>query len=538
MPLVWLTGLPATGKSTVARHLRTELASRSIPSLVLDGDEIRALLISNPSYSDDERDHFYRILKDLAVLIASQGTTAIVAATAPRRHHREAGRAQVDRFVEVFLTAPSDLLETRDPKGLYARAKAGQIDRLPGRGTPYETPEHPELTFDTSTMNAGEIATRIAEFMVRAPSLDARADIKGSSLIRPEAVEQYLRLHGHPRAILQALVPLAASVQEGLKSHGYGRPLRARFVEDDTARDVVLRTMAPDAFGHDRRADRIDGMVQSYDTFGLLPHHIRPLDVGVLTTSGILQSVGEGEPFLLTDYVEGQLYAHDLTTLAGTTKAPALAVDRARALADYLAELHRTSAEPALHRRAIRDLVGHGEGIMGLIDAYESDDRIATPARLQAFEKNCIDWRHHLRAREHRACRTHGDFHPFNILFREGSDFSVLDASRGAAGDAADDVTALSINYLFFALSHTGRFEGSLRELWDVFWKTYLDASQDRGLLSIVAPFFAWRSLVLACPAWYPRLDDDTRNIILRFAERLLAHAVFSPQQISELLAP
>ena len=159
-----------------------------------------------------------------------------------------------------------------------------------------------------------------------------------------------------------------------------------------------------------------------------------------------------------------------------------LAYERAEALALYLADLHREEVEPARSRRALRDLVGHGEGIMGLTDSYAPDDPIATPERLRALEHRIVDWRWRLRELA-RARRTHGDFHPFNLLFREGTDFSVLDASRGGAGDPADDVACLSINYLFFALTTSGTFGGALRQVlrvWSVFLGYYAGVPPQR----------------------------------------------------------
>jgi hypothetical protein len=112
----------------------------------------------------------------------------------------------------------------------------------------------------------------------------------------------------------------------------------------------------------------------------------------------------------------------------------------------------------------------------------------------------------------------------------------VLDASRGSAGEPADDVTCLTINYLFFALTEKGSFEGALREAWEVFFSTYLETSGDGELLDLVAPFYAWRTLVLASPAWYPGVSPETRDRLLRFAEKLLDGHTFTPQHVDELL--
>lgn len=329
-----------------------------------------------------------------------------------------------------------------------------------------------------------------------------------------ERVESYLQSHGHAGARVIGLRPIGAQDQ-GSKVHGYGRPLVAAFLERGRKREIVVRTMGVDPFGHDRRADRFDSLVLAYDDFDHYPRHVRALDFGAIAPDGTLISIGDGEPFLITEYAEGELYARDLETMAAMSVAAPIDIERAEALAEYLAGLHAERVDEDQRRRAIRDLVGHGEGIFGLIDSYRPDDPIATPARLKAIEHRAIDWRWHLRELPDRARRTHGDFHPFNILFRRGTDFSGLDASRGGAGDPADDVACLSINYLFFALARRGRFDGALREAWDVFFRTYFSRSQDLDLPEVIAPFYAWRALVLASPLWYPDAPSAVRHQLL-----------------------
>jgi aminoglycoside phosphotransferase (APT) family kinase protein len=361
-------------------------------------------------------------------------------------------------------------------------------------------------------------------------------EASAGTAIRPEAVERYLRRHGYPDARLLSLDPLGQDTQAGLKAYGYGRPLRATFMSNGAEQRLVIRTMSPDPFGHLRRADRVDTMVLSFDTFGGVPRHIDARDLGAFESGGEMQSVPPGEFFLVTNYVEGELYARDLEALEKLEQPRDVDVARARALARYLVELHGKKIGDALaYTRHLRDTVGAGEGIFGQTDAYPADP-LASPQRLQAIERRAMEWRWKLRQRSARCCRTHGDFHPFNILFRAGDDFSVLDCSRGAAGEAADDVTCLSINYLFFALSSRGRFDGALRRLWSEFWSTYLAASNDTGLLECTGLYFAWRSLVVASPIWYPNLDTTVRDRLLRFGERALELDRFDPERIDELL--
>ncbi|MCC6751112.1 MAG: aminoglycoside phosphotransferase family protein [Deltaproteobacteria bacterium] len=339
---------------------------------------------------------------------------------------------------------------------------------------------------------------------------------------------EYLQARFGPVELLE-LRELGEGSDAGLKEYGYGRPLLVRYRAGTEERQLVLRTMAADPFGHDRRADRVGTLVLAFDSFGGVPGHIRPLDVGLFDRDGRLHSFPEGEPYLVTEYVPGRLYAGTLRAAVEQGEASALEKDRAVALARYLASLHAQDAPRGTYGRALRDLVGSGEGIFGLCDAYAAEDPVATPARLEALEEAAVRWRWRLKSLRRPSRRTHGDFHPFNILFREGTDFSVLDASRGVAGEPADDLTCLSINYLFFALLARGEVSGAGVELFRLFWSSYLELAQDREVLAVVAPYFAWRALVLACPLWYPEVSPASRQRVLRFAERLLAGEPFDP---------
>ena len=131
----------------------------------------------------------------------------------------------------------------------------------------------------------------------------------------------------------------------------------------------------------------------------------------------------------------------------------------------------------------------------------------------------------------HRLRQVHGDFHPWNILFRSETDFSLLDRSRGEFGDPADDVASLTMNYLFFSLQRSGRLEGALESLFLRFWQRYLDLSGDDEMLNVVPPFLAFRGLVMASPLWYPTLPDAVRHSILAFIVAALESDRFDPQK-------
>jgi len=331
----------------------------------------------------------------------------------------------------------------------------------------------------------------------------------------------------YPGATIESVTALRDDESAGgeMKAIGYGKPLRIAVIANGTRHELVLHTSRADDFGHDRRADRVGNLVLAYDTFGKLPHHVAAIDMGLVRGDGALVSLERtGEPYLITSWIDGTLYADELR------HAPQVA--HAETLARVLLEIH---AQPGSHAgaytRAIRDLLGHGEGIFGLVDSYAPGP--LTP-RLRAIEEACLAWRWRLRDRTERLRRTHGDFHPFNIVWA-ADDVHMLDASRGGEGEPADDVACLAINYLFFGVGDAG-WPSALGRLWDRFWQTYL-AGDTVDVLWVAPPFFAWRALVLASPTWYPHTSDADRARILDFAERVLAAERFDPAWGAEAMA-
>lgn len=156
--IVWFTGLPSSGKSTLARRVQRRLARAGRASLVLDGDELREVLGAT-SYGPEDRERFYRSLAELAGLIARQGVVALVAATAPHRRDRDRARRMIERgFVEVWVSTRPEDCEARDPKGLYAQARRDPANQLPGVGVAYEPPLAPEVIADGGCDDAAAAA--------------------------------------------------------------------------------------------------------------------------------------------------------------------------------------------------------------------------------------------------------------------------------------------------------------------------------------------------------------------------------------------
>jgi Ser/Thr protein kinase RdoA (MazF antagonist) len=359
-----------------------------------------------------------------------------------------------------------------------------------------------------------------------------------AAVMSREAVTRYLRRVFDADVEVRGLRPLGSADggPDDPKGFGYGVPFEIECSVDGVARSLVMsRTRPARGFGHDYPADRAWQALYGHDAYNSFPRHAGSLDVGVLRESGELASVADtAEYFQLVEKVEGTLYWRDLERLL---EAPLQEIDiaRADALARFLAGVHAVKHdEPTLYHRRIRELVGHGECLMGILDSYPHPYALLTPLVCEEIERAAVSARWHLRGRVHRLSRTHGDFHPWNLLFRAGTDFSVLDRSRGIWGEPADDVAALGINYLFYGLR--ARMVQPFRFLFGTFLETYLRESHDQEILEVLPPFLAFRALVIAHPLWYPELSDPLRVALIHFARRMMTSARFDPADARALL--
>ena len=172
---VWLTGLPASGKSTVARALAAELGGKGIRAAVLESDAVRREITPDASFGEAEREAFYATLAYLARVLVLHGVPVIVDATANRRAYRDRARAAIPRFLEAHVRCPLAVCQARDPKGIYRRGAEGTAQNVPGVSAPYEPPLMPEVVVDGETDDPAVAARHIVsalekkEFLPRGP---------------------------------------------------------------------------------------------------------------------------------------------------------------------------------------------------------------------------------------------------------------------------------------------------------------------------------------------------------------------------------
>ena len=163
--VVWFTGLSGAGKSTIANLVETRLHALGCHTYVLDGDNVRHGLNKDLGFTEADRVENIRRVAELARLLVDAGLIVLVAFISPFRAERRLARELVDQgeFLEVFVDAPLAVAEARDPKGLYRKARAGELKNFTGIDSPYERPEHPELHIDTTTITSGRAAEMILE---------------------------------------------------------------------------------------------------------------------------------------------------------------------------------------------------------------------------------------------------------------------------------------------------------------------------------------------------------------------------------------
>ena len=165
---LWVTGIPASGKSSVTGELVKLLRQRRVPVVVLESDEMRKVLTPDPVYSDEERDLFYRQLAGIGSLITRSSVNVIFDATANKRVYRDHARKLITRFLEVQVTCPLEVCRARDPKGIYRMAGRDTAGNVPGIQAPYEPPLKPELTVDgqkSPVVNAEIILVKLKQLL-------------------------------------------------------------------------------------------------------------------------------------------------------------------------------------------------------------------------------------------------------------------------------------------------------------------------------------------------------------------------------------
>ena len=170
---LWFTGLSGAGKTTLAKRVQKIMVQRGMNVELLDGDVIRTNLSKGLGFSKEDRDTNIRRIAFVAHLLQRNGVFVITAAISPYRAIREEARAMIKDFIEVYAEAPLEVCESRDPKGLYAKARKGEIKGFTGIDDPYEPPSGPEIVCATDKETPEESAQKVIVKLIEAKYLEA-----------------------------------------------------------------------------------------------------------------------------------------------------------------------------------------------------------------------------------------------------------------------------------------------------------------------------------------------------------------------------
>ncbi len=166
--ILWFTGLSGSGKSTIANAVESRLVELNRHTYLLDGDNIRMSLNRGLGFSDEDRIENIRRIGEVSKLFVDAGTIVLTAFISPFQEDRDQVRSLVedDEFIEVFIDTPLEVCESRDPKGLYQKARAGEIPNFTGISSPYEAPKNPKIYIQTDTLSIEECADQVIQYLI------------------------------------------------------------------------------------------------------------------------------------------------------------------------------------------------------------------------------------------------------------------------------------------------------------------------------------------------------------------------------------
>lgn len=320
--------------------------------------------------------------------------------------------------------------------------------------------------------------------------------------------------------------------------HGTGYMIK--FIADENGRKVekriVMKGLEGINFGHDYPSDRAQVLLLANSTYNKLQNHVKATDVVGESKDGLISIGNAYEFYLLMEEANGESYFDDLNKIfeKGIDDKDR---EKAKFLAKFLASIHKKpnlkeDVAKSLYRRKIRDTIGHGECLMGVIDIY--DKEIFLGINLTDMASEAVKRGGKIKDKFKRLTVIHGDFHPGNIWF-DGDNLTVLDRSRGEYGDPADDISCFIMNYIHYSIRKYGKLDCEFKELTKIFMDEYLKLTNDYEIFEVMSVFFAFRSVVVANPLFYKDCDN-VKIKLLKFGRNVLNYDKFEIEKVNEMI--
>lgn len=302
----------------------------------------------------------------------------------------------------------------------------------------------------------------------------------------------------------------------------------------------VLKTMFTQHLGKDYPADRAQSLILAHSNYNSMKKHVKSKDVCGVTDKEIIPLGKAKEFFILMDEAKGTPYFEDLEQYADKKELSSTDKEKIMAMSNYLIQLHKKKHKnPILYKRKIRDTIGLGEGMMGVLDMYP-EVSFATKDDFKKIVQKSVE--HWASPKVNRLCEVHGDYHPGNVWWG-AKDFTLLDRARGKYGEAADDITAMTINHIFYSVKNHGKFMGAYEQAFKLFMDNYFKKTKDKEMMKVIQPYFAFRAVVVANPMFYndkfygsKTKANAIRRKMIKFASNVLNDKEFNPNEINTYL--
>lgn len=313
------------------------------------------------------------------------------------------------------------------------------------------------------------------------------------------------------------------------------------FKLNDENKTLIIKSLFKENLGMDHYSDRASSLLEAHDNYNKMENHIKSEDVIAQNEDDSLISIGNAKEFyILMEEAKGENLFKDFENIKKSKLLNEKTKDKIKKISDFLVKLHKNKHESiSLYRRKIRDIIGSGGSLIGLLDMHPENDFRKFEKEWTEIIKRSINFWKKSRNLNHRLSEIHADFHPGNLWF-DGDKLIILDRSKGRFGEPADDIIAFGINPIMYALITNEKFEGPFKEIFDLFWNNYFKQTKDKEMRKIMAPYIAFRISVITNPLFYndkffgaAEKASLIRKKLINFALNVLKEDEFNPEKIN-----